>query len=360
MSVFTVIVIMGFLMTIGGVFLAGSPMITFMSAGYFIIFLFLIAGIMGIIRAVYEKRYGKDFIFAILSLFLGIAGFAVPGAAVMNNLFLLYMAAVWLFIHGILSIIDAVETKRKDGISFIVVMGILLGILELVLCLYSVAHPAVLAVSIGILIGLYYIEHGISTIIIGSAVCRGGNNLTVLFTIIGILTILGGISMIATPFATFFRIGYGIVLLFLVNGILGVIRAVNEKRYDRECFFAILSLIFGIVGFAVPDIADMNSYMLLYVAAVWLFIHGVFTIIAAVDSKNKGAGTAEVVIGVILGVLDLLMCVCSVIYPALLAFNLGILVGFYFIVTGIDMILIGSDISRIVATKTEKSTIDKP
>ena len=57
-------------MTIGGVFLAGSPMITFMSAGYFIIFLFLIAGIMGIIRAVYEKRYGKDFIFAILSLFL--------------------------------------------------------------------------------------------------------------------------------------------------------------------------------------------------------------------------------------------------------------------------------------------------
>lgn len=54
------------------------------------------------------------------------------------------------------------------------------------------------------------------------------------------------------------------------------------------------------------------------------------------------------------------MCVCSVIYPALLAFNLGILVGFYFIVTGIDMILIGSDISRIVATKTEKSAIDKP
>ena len=81
MSAFTGIVIMGFLMTIGGVFLAGSPMITFMSAGYFIIFLFLIAGIMGIIRAVYEKRYGKDFIFAILSLFLGIAGFAVPGAA---------------------------------------------------------------------------------------------------------------------------------------------------------------------------------------------------------------------------------------------------------------------------------------
>ncbi len=56
-----------------------------------------------------------------------------------------------------------------------------------------------------------------------------------------------------------------------------------------------------------------------------------------------------VAIGVVLGVLELIMCVCSVIYPKLLAFNMGILVGFYFIVSGIDMVFIGSDISRAVA-----------
>ena len=352
MSTFTVIVILGFLMIIGGVSMAATPLITFMSAGCFIIVLFFLAGITGIIRAVQEKRYDKEFVFAILSLIMGIAGFVIPGAANMTNFVLLYMAAAWLFIHGILSIIAAVGNKKENG-TFLMIIGVLLGVLELGLCVYSVAHPAVLAVNLGILIGLYYIEHGISTIIIGSAVCKGGNNLTVIFTIIGILTVIGGISMIATPLATFFSIGYAIVLLFFLNGVLGIIRAVNEKCYDRRFFFAILSTIFGIIGFAVPGVVNMNSYIILYIAAVWLFIHGVLTIISAVDSKNKGVGKAVVVTGVILGVLELIMCVLSVIYPVLLAFNLGILVGFYFVESGINMIFIGSDISRAVAISRE-------
>ena len=306
MSTFTVIVILGFLMIIGGVSMAATPLITFMSAGCFIIVLFFLAGITGIIRAVQEKRYDKEFVFAILSLIMGIAGFVIPGAANMTNFVLLYMAAAWLFIHGILSIIAAIGNKKENG-TFLMIIGVLLGVLELGLCVYSVAHPAVLAVNLGILIGLYYIEHGISTIIIGSAVCKGGNNLTVIFTIIGILTVIGGISMIATPLATFFSIGYAIVLLFFLNGVLGIIRAVNEKCYDRRFFFAILSTIFGIIGFAVPGVVNMNSYIILYIAAVWLFIHGVLTIISAVDSKNKGAGKAVVVTGVILGVLELIM-----------------------------------------------------
>ncbi len=148
--------------------MAASPLMTFMSAGYFIIVLFFLAGIIGIVRAVQEKRYDKEFVFAILSLIMGIAGFAIPGAAIMNNYILLYMAAAWLSIHGILSIISAVGNKNESGIS-----------------------------------------------------------------------------MIATPLATFFSIGYAIVLLFFVNGVLGIVRAVNEKCYDRKFFFAILSMILG-------------------------------------------------------------------------------------------------------------------
>ena len=352
MSFFTLIVILGFLMIVGGVTMAATPIITFASAGYFIIVLFWLAGIIGIIRAVNTKRYDKDFFFAILSLILGIAGFVMPGAAAMNNFMLLYMAAAWLFIHGVLSIIAAVGNRAQSGILFMII-GILLGVMELALCVYSVAHPQVLAINIGILIGLYYIEHGFSTIIIGSAVCKGGNNLTVLFTIMGILTIIAGFSMIATPFTTFFSIGYGIVLLFFMNGVLGIVRAINEKNYDKKFYFAILSLILGIIGFTVPGIANMNSYILLYLAAAWLFIHGILTIIGAVNSKNHGAGMVVVVIGVILGILDLLMCICSVIYPSLLAFNLGFLVGFYFVVSGANMILVGSDISRAVAIRRE-------
>jgi len=48
------------------------------------------------------------------------------------------------------------------------VISIVLGVLEIILGIYSIAHPAVLAVSLGLLIGLYFIESGISMIFIGS------------------------------------------------------------------------------------------------------------------------------------------------------------------------------------------------
>ena len=80
MSIYTLIVIIGTLMIIGGISLAATPLMTFVTAGYFIIILFFVAGIIGIIRAFHEKRYGKEFIFAILSLILGIAGLVTPGA----------------------------------------------------------------------------------------------------------------------------------------------------------------------------------------------------------------------------------------------------------------------------------------
>lgn len=342
-------------MIIGGISLAATPLMTFIGAGYLIIILFFIAGMIGMTRAFHEKRYGKEFIFAILSLILGIAGLTTPGAAAINSSTLLYMAAVWLIIHGILSILSAVKSKGQRDTLAMAINGIL-GVLELGLGAYSFAHPTVLAINLGILIGLYYIEHGVSTILIGSALCIGGNNLTLIFTVVGVLTIIGGLSMIASPLGAFVGIGYYIVLLFLMNGVLGVVRAANKHCYDRKFIFAIISLILGVAGFTVPGIVAQNSYIILYMAAAWLFIHGVLTIITAVNSRNKGAGTFSVIIGTVLGVLELIMCVVSVIYPVMLAFNLGILVGLYFIESGANMIFVGADVSKAVAiTRAVKS-----
>lgn len=160
-----------------------------------------------------------------------------------------------------------------------------------------------------------------------------------LIVIIGTLTIIGGFSMIATPLRTFVSIGYCIILLFFMNGVLGIVHAISQKCYDRKFAFAILSLILGIIGFTVPGIATINNFTILYIAAAWLLIHGILTIIAAVDSKDKGAGKIQVIFGVVIGGLELIMCILSVIYPMMLAFSLGILVGFYFIESGANTII---------------------
>ena len=83
------------------------------------------------------------------------------------------------------------------------VLGIILGALELIVGIYSIAHPGVLAVSLGFLIGFYFVESGISKIVDGAARDEGGNMLTVLYTVMGIMTIFGGFTMLGTPLLTF-------------------------------------------------------------------------------------------------------------------------------------------------------------
>ena len=171
MASFTSVVILGILMILVGISLTATPLITFMGAGYYIIFLFFICGIYGVIRGISEKRYNKDFFFAILSLILGIIGLTVPGIAELNNFILLYMAGGWFVLHGVLTIVNAVRSRQETGTGLMVV-GIILGVLELIMAIYSVAHPALLALSLGLLTGFYFIESGVDQIFIGSMYAR--------------------------------------------------------------------------------------------------------------------------------------------------------------------------------------------
>jgi uncharacterized membrane protein HdeD (DUF308 family) len=165
------IVIFGVLLIIAGVALMATPLMTFMSAGYFIIILFFLWGIYGLVRGIREKRYGVEFFFAILSLILGIVGLVMPNAAAMtNDYILLYLAAGWFIVHGILSIVTAIQSKKEDADTSTVVLCVVLGVLELIIGIYSFVHPAMMAVALGILIGIYFIEAGINVIVIGREV----------------------------------------------------------------------------------------------------------------------------------------------------------------------------------------------
>ena len=347
MSKFSLVVILGVLMILGGLSLMSTPLITFVGAGYFIILLFFVWGIYGIFRGISDKRYNKDFFFSILSLVLGIVGLAVPGAAALaNNLLLLQLAAGWFIVHGVLSVIDAVTDKENS--AGLKILGIIFGALEVIIGIYSFAHPGNLAVYLGFLIGLYFVETGVSKIATGAVTCKGGNNMTILFTVMGILSIIAGFSMLATPLLTFISLGHCIVMLFFINGVLGVVRGFIEKNYGKGFFLSILSLILGIIGFTVPGMADLNNFILLYLAAGWFLLHGVLAILDAIRNREE-TGTGFMIIGVILGVLELIMAVYSIAHPALLAIQLGLLAGFYFIETGVHQIFLGSAYAKAVA-----------
>lgn len=348
MSAFTLTVIMGVLLVLAGIAMIATPLITFLSSGTFIIILFFVWGVFGIIRGILEKTYNKEFFFSILSLILGIIGLAVPGAAELNNHILLYLAAGWFLIHGVMTIMDAVASREKDGTGMMI-LRIILGILSLVIGGYSIAHPALAAINTGLLIGFYFIEAGVSVIAKGAARFPGGNSLTIVFVAIGVLTLIAGISMLSTPLFNFMSIGHCIIMLFFIVGIVGIVRAIAEHQFGAEFFFSLLSLLLGILGASIPGAAEMNSFVILYLAAGWFIVQGVLSIIDAIRSKSEGAGTGMMILGIVLGALELILGIYSIAHPGVLALSLGLLVSFYFIETGIELIFLGSTVSSAVA-----------
>ncbi|MCI8484912.1 MAG: hypothetical protein HFH41_11325 [Lachnospiraceae bacterium] len=162
MKVFAII--LGVLMAICGVSCICTPLMTFLEAGYFLVILLLVYGIGAIIRAVMEKKYGIDFLFGILSVILGIVIMVVPGLKLATDGMLVYIMASWFLLQGVVGIFLAFKRKKADqGKGWI--WTLILGILGVLIGIYSLVHPMVMAFTFGILVGVYFMESGISMIV---------------------------------------------------------------------------------------------------------------------------------------------------------------------------------------------------
>ncbi len=162
MKVFTIV--LGVLIAICGLSCMFTPLITFLEAGYFLVILLFVYGTVGIIRSVSNKTYGLDFVFDILSIILGIVILVVPGLKLMTDGMLIYLMAFWFMLQGVINIFQSFRQKKMTkGLGW--VWTLTLGILGLLVGSYSVVHPMLLALTFGILVGVYFIESGISMIV---------------------------------------------------------------------------------------------------------------------------------------------------------------------------------------------------
>ncbi len=161
-------IILGVLMIISGFTFMVTPLITFLNVGYFIAVMALVYGIAGIIRAIARKNFGLLFAFDILSVVFGIVVLCFPQLVLVVDGVNLIMSAIWFILMGIVSMIAAVRITKLTG-SKIWILQLIIGILSVLIGIYSFFQPLVLALSIGIMIGIYFIETGISMIIVGAA-----------------------------------------------------------------------------------------------------------------------------------------------------------------------------------------------
>lgn len=168
-----VTIILGVLMAICGISCICTPVMTFLEAGYFLVILLLVYGIAAIVKAVVQKEYGMPFLFGILSTILGIVIMVVPGLKLMTDGMLIYMMAVWFLLQGAVSIFISFRQKKlAEGKGWIGTL--VLGVLGVLLGIYSLAHPMLLAFTFGVLVGMYFIECGVNMIVLASSIPSEG------------------------------------------------------------------------------------------------------------------------------------------------------------------------------------------
>lgn len=166
MKIFTII--LGVIVAICGFSCMFTPVMTFLEAGYFLAILLLVYGISAIIKAVVEKTYGITLVFGILSTILGLVILVVPGLKLMTDGMLIYMMAFWFLAQGVMGIVMAFKQKKAaESKSWIWIL--VLGILAVLLGIYSLAHPSILVFTFGFLVGMYFIECGINMVVMAAS-----------------------------------------------------------------------------------------------------------------------------------------------------------------------------------------------
>ena len=159
-------IVLGILLIAGGFSCIFTPLLTFMSTGYFVVILMAAFGIVGIIKAIAEKRFGVNFVFSILSILLGIVMMAFPGSLILAEGVMLILTAIWFVLMGIVTIVNAVSVTKAIG-SSVWILQLIFGILAVLIGGYSFFQPMLMAVSLGVLIGIFFIETGFTLMFSG-------------------------------------------------------------------------------------------------------------------------------------------------------------------------------------------------
>ena len=174
------VILMGLLMVIGGVYCLFTPVTTFLATGYVVGVIIFCDAIGNIVAWVNAKTYvevsGWYLANAIISLIFGIVVIVSLRMQIAVDMFIVYAIAIWVIILGISRISLAIRMKKlieklpkvfkNNKWGYVLALGILMVIFGL-LCMI---RPVVLSSMLGVFIALIMIFAGASLITLGSYV----------------------------------------------------------------------------------------------------------------------------------------------------------------------------------------------
>ena len=158
-------IILGVIITIFGISLMFTPFATFLAAGFIIGIMLFVYGIISLIRSIQQRAGVPAYVTSCLAIFVGFLAVFRPGGTLVIDFLLLIFIAIWFIVQGATNIYISIKRRKEiPGWGF----GLAIGILGLAAGVLSFIFPQVEMFAVGILIGIFFIEAGLSLITVGS------------------------------------------------------------------------------------------------------------------------------------------------------------------------------------------------
>lgn len=171
-------VIVGVLMVISGVYCLFAPELTYLGIGY-VVGVSMLLDAAGRIYAwwQYKKEGEADgwmLAGAVLSAVFGIILIGNGAAQLSVDVFIAYMAAIWILVHAVIAIIRSFRARKLHKVLNTRLIGknwwlsLIIGVLMCIFAILSLMNPTVIMAAIGTFIGLGIIVAGADMITIAT------------------------------------------------------------------------------------------------------------------------------------------------------------------------------------------------
>lgn len=155
---------------------------------------------------------------ALVNIVLGAILLIWPGITLVV---LVYAFAINILLTGLVAMFEPAFDKKKSS-----VLTFLLGLLAVVAGIYLVTRPGIAAELIALIIGLWAVLFGLVDIFLGFS-SKASDKSNWLFVIVGILSVLLGIFVLANPLGTILTlvwvIGWYALIVGFVVGITALL-----------------------------------------------------------------------------------------------------------------------------------------
>lgn len=165
----------------------------------------------------------------------------------------------------------------------------------------------------------------------------------VISVILGMILVSGGFSMMLTPGITFLSIGWILGFVFIVSGINLVIDYAKNRKDEHinlwDLIAGLLAIVLGVLILISPYVMIVAKVLSVYVFTFWMIASGLLRFISSFQARKNG--DRGWIWSLLLSLFTIAIGVYALFNILISALAMGWLLGFYVLLSGMNLISIG-------------------